>query len=57
MRMLSKIRFPCDRGSRIDTDLWWDDFTITLAFMLLIPITILSNVRAYLLLATIDQDS
>ncbi|KAF2163705.1 hypothetical protein M409DRAFT_68300 [Zasmidium cellare ATCC 36951] len=44
MRMLSKIRFPCDKGSRIDTDLWWDDFTITVAFVLLIPITILSNV-------------
>lgn len=44
MRMLSKVRFPCDRGSRIDTDLWWDDFTITVAFLIIIPITILSNV-------------
>lgn len=44
MRLLSKVRFPCERGARIDTDFWWDDFTITVAMALLIPITALSNV-------------
>lgn len=45
MRLLSKISFPCERGVRIDADLWWDDVTITLAMLLIIPITALSNVR------------
>lgn len=44
MRGLSKVSFPCERGARIQHDFWWDDFTITIAFVLLIPITVLSNV-------------
>lgn len=44
MRLASKIYFPCQKGARIDNDLWWDDLTITIAFVLLIPITVLSNV-------------
>ncbi|CAK4032225.1 cfem domain-containing [Lecanosticta acicola] len=44
MRMLSKVSFPCERGARVATDLWWDDVTISIAFLLLIPITVLSNV-------------
>ncbi|KXS99882.1 hypothetical protein AC578_4478 [Pseudocercospora eumusae] len=43
MRMVSKIKFPCDRGARVDTDFWWDDLTITIAWLLIIPITVLSN--------------
>lgn len=44
MRLASKIYFPCQKGARIDNDLWWDDLTITIAFILLIPITVLSNI-------------
>lgn len=44
MRVASKIYFPCQKGARIDNDFWWDDATITIAFLLIIPITALSNV-------------
>ncbi|KAM3417701.1 hypothetical protein BST61_g5935 [Cercospora zeina] len=44
MRLLSKVRFPCERHARFDTDFWWDDFTITVGMALLLPITALSNV-------------
>lgn len=42
MRMASKVYFPCQRGSRVDTDYWWDDGVITFAFLLVIPISVFS---------------
>ncbi|KAF2207725.1 hypothetical protein CERZMDRAFT_50520 [Cercospora zeae-maydis SCOH1-5] len=46
--MLSKVSFPCDRGARIDTDLWWDDAVITVAWVIMIPISVLSGYVAKL---------
>ncbi|CAK1360710.1 hypothetical protein CB0940_03827 [Cercospora beticola] len=48
MRMLSKVTFPCERGARIDNDLWWDDAVITFAWILMIPISVLSGYLAKL---------
>lgn len=48
MRMLSKVTFPCERGARIENDLWWDDATITFAWVLMIPISVLSGYLAHL---------
>ncbi|KAM3423899.1 hypothetical protein BST61_g1294 [Cercospora zeina] len=48
MRMLSKVAFPCDRGARIDNDLWWDDAVITVAWVIMIPISVLSGYVAKL---------
>ncbi|USW58054.1 Putative extracellular membrane protein, CFEM [Septoria linicola] len=42
MRMASKVFFPCERGGRIDVEFWWDDATITFAFLLAIPISAFS---------------
>lgn len=44
MRMASKISFPCVPGARVDADLWWDDLTITIAMLILFPISVLSNI-------------
>lgn len=44
MRMASKLSFSCVPGSRVDADLWWDDLAITLAMVMLFPISILSNI-------------
>ncbi|EME80711.1 uncharacterized protein MYCFIDRAFT_119208, partial [Pseudocercospora fijiensis CIRAD86] len=43
MRMLSKMNLPCVRGARVDTNFWWDDLLITIAWLLIIPITVLST--------------
>ncbi|KAH9835478.1 FAD/NAD(P)-binding domain-containing protein [Teratosphaeria destructans] len=46
--MASKITFPCDKVARVDAELWFDDLTISIAAILIVPMTVLSNLMARL---------
>lgn len=41
-RMSSKVFSPCTTGGRCYTDLWWDDAFITLAMILIVPLSAIS---------------
>lgn len=46
LRISGKIQSPCSGGIRWTSTLWWDDFVMTIAMLLIIPVSAMSVVLA-----------